>query len=100
MSINAVEGFPLEDFSIENVKSQISEAQKIVSGSGSEQDIAEAKIELEVRTRAKIFWGINANTFLGFGELASCPKVKETAGNGMGNSLDSGRVYHCVKMNP
>lgn len=48
MSINAVEGFPLEDFSEEAVRSQISEAQKIASGSGSEQDIAEAKIELEV----------------------------------------------------
>jgi F0F1-type ATP synthase epsilon subunit len=48
LSINAVEGYPLEDFSIEAVRSQISEAQKIVSGSGSEQDIAEAKIELEV----------------------------------------------------
>merc|ERR1711964_858710 len=48
MSINAVEGFPLEYFNIENVRSQISEAQKIAGGSGSEQDIAEAKIELEV----------------------------------------------------
>lgn len=48
LSINAVEGFPLEDFNIENVRSQITEAQKIASGSGSEQDIAEAKIELEV----------------------------------------------------
>ncbi|KAH7360429.1 ATP synthase delta chain mitochondrial precursor [Rhexocercosporidium sp. MPI-PUGE-AT-0058] len=48
LSINAVEGFPLEDFNIENVRSQITEAQKIVSGSGSEQDIAEAKIEIEV----------------------------------------------------
>jgi len=48
LSINAVEGFPLEDFSAEAVKSQIAEAQKIASGSGSEQDIAEAKIELEV----------------------------------------------------
>ncbi|KAI9882718.1 MAG: hypothetical protein M1823_005539 [Watsoniomyces obsoletus] len=48
LSINAVEGFPLEDFSPEAVRSQISEAQKIASGSGSEQDIAEAKLELEV----------------------------------------------------
>jgi F-type H+-transporting ATPase subunit delta len=48
LSINAVEGYPLEDFSIEAVRSQIAEAQKIASGSGSEQDIAEAKIELEV----------------------------------------------------
>lgn len=45
-----MEGFPLEDFSIENVRSQLSEAQKIASGSGSEQDIAEAKIEIEVST--------------------------------------------------
>lgn len=50
LSINAVEGYPLEDFSAEAVNSQISEAQKIAGGSGSEQDIAEAKIELEVRT--------------------------------------------------
>lgn len=49
LSINAVEGYPIEDFSEEAVKSQISEAQKIANGSGSEQDIAEAKIELEVR---------------------------------------------------
>ncbi|KAK1139959.1 delta subunit of the central stalk of mitochondrial F1F0 ATP synthase, atp16 [Aspergillus melleus] len=49
LSINAVEGFPLEEFSADNVRSQITEAQKIASGSGSEQDIAEAKIELEVR---------------------------------------------------
>ena len=31
------------------VRSQITEAQKIAGGSGSEQDIAEARIELEVR---------------------------------------------------
>lgn len=48
LSINAVEGYALEDFSDEAVKSQISEASKIAGGSGSEQDIAEAKIELEV----------------------------------------------------
>ena len=48
LSINAVEGYPLDDFSADAVRSQISEAQKIASGSGSEQDIAEAKIELEV----------------------------------------------------
>ena len=48
LSINAVEGYPLEDFSDEAVKSQINEASKIANGGGSEQDIAEAKIELEV----------------------------------------------------
>jgi F0F1-type ATP synthase epsilon subunit len=48
LSINAVEGYALEDFSADAVRSQIAEAQKILGGSGSEQDIAEAKIELEV----------------------------------------------------
>jgi len=48
MNINAIEGYPLEDFSTEAVTAQISEAQKVANGSGSEQDIAEAKIELEV----------------------------------------------------
>ncbi len=43
-----MEGYALEDFSDEAVRSQISEASKIAGGSGSEQDIAEAKIELEV----------------------------------------------------
>ncbi len=49
MSINAVEGYPLEDFSAEAIRAQIVEAQKVANGNGSEQDIAEAKIELEVR---------------------------------------------------
>ncbi|KAI0013661.1 ATP synthase subunit delta, mitochondrial [Xylariaceae sp. FL0662B] len=48
LSINAVEGFPLEDFSLDAVKAQIAEAQKLASGGGSEQDVAEAKVELEV----------------------------------------------------
>jgi hypothetical protein len=34
--------------SIQSVRSQITEAQKIASGGGSEQDVAEAKVELEV----------------------------------------------------
>lgn len=58
LSINAVEGFPLEDFSIENVRSQLSEAQKIASGSGSEADIAEAKIEIEVSLYKSVAWDI------------------------------------------
>ncbi|KAK5144694.1 delta subunit of the central stalk of mitochondrial F1F0 ATP synthase, atp16 [Rachicladosporium monterosium] len=58
LSINAVEGYPLEDFSAENVRNQISEAQKIAGGSGSEQDKAEANIELEVSdpTMLGAFW--------------------------------------------
>lgn len=53
LSINAVEGYALENFSDEAVRSQISEASKIAGGSGSEQDIAEAKIELEVSLQLK-----------------------------------------------
>lgn len=48
LSINAVEGYPLEDFSAEAVKSQLAEAQKVANGTGSELEIAEAKIEIEV----------------------------------------------------
>lgn len=48
MSINAVEAYTLDSFSTEAIKAQLAEAQKIAHGSGSEQDIAEAKIELEV----------------------------------------------------
>jgi len=51
LSINAVEGYPLEDFSADAIRAQIAEAQKVANGSGSEQDIAEAKIELEVSFR-------------------------------------------------
>ncbi|KAK5989948.1 F-ATPase delta subunit [Cladobotryum mycophilum] len=48
LSINAPEAYPLEDFSADAIRAQIAEAQKVASGSGSEQDIAEAKIELEI----------------------------------------------------
>lgn len=36
------------DMSSQAVRNQIAEAQKIASGGGSEVDVAEAKIELEV----------------------------------------------------
>lgn len=48
LSINAVEGFPLEDFSVEAVRSQLAEAQKVASGNGSATEIAEANVEIEV----------------------------------------------------
>lgn len=52
-----MEGYPLEDFSAEAVRNQIAEEQKIASGGGSEQDIAEAKIALEVsRVIMTILW--------------------------------------------
>ncbi len=44
-----------DDIYYQSVRSQISEAQKIAGGSGSEQDIAEAKIELEVVPPEKCF---------------------------------------------
>ena len=72
LSINAVEGYPLEDFSAEAVRNQIAEAQKIAGGSGSEQDIAEAKIELEVsisKGRRHQMW-VHADVF-GFQVLES-----------------------------
>ena len=49
LSINSPEAYPLEDFSAEAIRNGIAEAQKVANGNGSEQDIAEAKIELEVR---------------------------------------------------
>lgn len=48
LSINAVEAYPLEEFSADAIRAQLNEAQKIAGGGGSEQDIAEAKIEIEV----------------------------------------------------
>ncbi|MCJ1254682.1 delta subunit of the central stalk of mitochondrial F1F0 ATP synthase, atp16 [Lignoscripta atroalba] len=77
LSINAVEGFPLEDFSAEAVRSQISEAQKIAGGSGSEQDIAEAKIELEVNSTFAMnpYRAALKIAILGLGEFASVLEV-------------------------
>jgi len=48
LSINAVEAYSLEDFSAEAIRTNLAEAQKVASGSGSEEEVAEAKIELEV----------------------------------------------------
>jgi len=48
LQINAVEAFPLEDFSVEAVRSGLAEAQRIVNGSGSEDEKAAAKIQVEV----------------------------------------------------
>ncbi|KAK9237232.1 epsilon subunit of F1F0-ATP synthase [Lipomyces kononenkoae] len=47
LSINAIEAYPVEDFSAEAVRAQLAEAQKNAT-SGSEVDQVEAKIELEV----------------------------------------------------
>ncbi|KAH9485561.1 ATP synthase subunit delta, mitochondrial [Psilocybe cubensis] len=48
LTINVVEGAPLEDFSLEAVRSNLQEALKTASGSGSEADKLEARIEADV----------------------------------------------------
>ncbi|KAK9451716.1 epsilon subunit of F1F0-ATP synthase [Limtongia smithiae] len=48
LSINAVEAYPLEDFSAEAIRAQLAEAQKNSTVAASEIDQIEAKIELEV----------------------------------------------------
>ncbi|CAO3615907.1 unnamed protein product [Cunninghamella blakesleeana] len=47
LNINAVEAAPLEDFSLERVRSALAEAQRVANGSGSEVEKASAKIEVE-----------------------------------------------------
>lgn len=61
------------------VRSQITEAQKIAGGSGNQQDIAEAKIELEAsiplnndRLLILIEPGIGARESAGFLEINRC----------------------------
>jgi hypothetical protein len=59
-------GLADEELTLEQaVRNQIAEAQKIASGSGSEIDIAEAKIELEVSLHAENSRRGNANYGIG-----------------------------------
>ncbi|KAF5380608.1 hypothetical protein D9615_004638 [Tricholomella constricta] len=48
LTINVVEAAPLEDFSVEAVRTNLQEALKVASGSGSEADKMEARIEADV----------------------------------------------------
>ncbi|KAG5647044.1 hypothetical protein DXG03_001414 [Asterophora parasitica] len=48
LTINVVEAAPLENFSAEAIRSNLQEALKVASGSGSEADKAEARIEADV----------------------------------------------------
>ncbi|KAG6844051.1 hypothetical protein H0H87_010132 [Tephrocybe sp. NHM501043] len=48
LTINVVEAAPLEDFSLEAVRTNLVEALKVASGSGSEADKTEARIEADV----------------------------------------------------
>ncbi|KAG8709670.1 delta subunit of the central stalk of mitochondrial F1F0 ATP synthase, atp16 [Ceratobasidium sp. 395] len=48
LTINAIEGAPLEDISAEAVRANLAEALRVVGGSASEKEKAEARIEADV----------------------------------------------------
>ncbi|KAF9227347.1 epsilon subunit of F1F0-ATP synthase N-terminal domain-containing protein [Gyrodon lividus] len=48
LTINVVEAAPLESFSPEAVRTNLSEALKVAAGNGSEEDKIEARIEADV----------------------------------------------------
>ncbi|RHZ50475.1 hypothetical protein Glove_498g23 [Diversispora epigaea] len=48
LDINAVEAFPLNDFSIENIRTNLAEAQRIVASNMSEEEKNIARVEIDV----------------------------------------------------
>ncbi|KAG8761063.1 delta subunit of the central stalk of mitochondrial F1F0 ATP synthase, atp16 [Serendipita sp. 396] len=48
LTVNVVEAAPLEDFSVEAVKANLAEANRVANGSGPEKDKVEARIEAGV----------------------------------------------------
>lgn len=60
------------------MRSQIVEAQKIAGGSGTEQDIAEAKVGLEVSSPGRCFFVRSKKSYdvLGIGGLAGGAEVE------------------------
>jgi len=48
LTVNVVEGAPLEDFSPEAVRANLDEANRVANGSGSEKDKIEARVEVGV----------------------------------------------------
>ncbi|KDE03942.1 ATP synthase subunit delta [Microbotryum lychnidis-dioicae p1A1 Lamole] len=48
LTVNAVEAYPLDAFSPEAIRSALSEAQRVASGSGDAAEKAEAQVEVEV----------------------------------------------------
>ncbi|PWN41826.1 putative ATP synthase delta chain precursor, mitochondrial [Ceraceosorus guamensis] len=50
LTINAIEAYELDQFSPENLRNALSEAQRVASGSGSPESKAEAEIEVETLT--------------------------------------------------
>ncbi|OCF55115.1 F-type H+-transporting ATPase subunit delta [Kwoniella mangroviensis CBS 10435] len=48
LTINAVEAYPLDNFSPENIRSGLADANRVLSSSAPESEKAEARIEVEV----------------------------------------------------
>ncbi|GAA6002900.1 F1F0 ATP synthase subunit delta [Rhodotorula paludigena] len=48
LTVNAVEAYPLDAFSPEAIRSGLAEAQRVAAGSGTEEEKAEAQIEVSV----------------------------------------------------
>jgi len=48
LTINAVEAYPLDKFSVDNIRSALADAQRVISSSAPEAEKAEARIEVEV----------------------------------------------------
>ncbi|BGP25521.1 ATP-synthase delta chain [Rhodotorula toruloides] len=48
MTVNAVEAYPLDAFSSEAIRSHLAEAQRVASGNGTDEEKAEAAIEVQV----------------------------------------------------
>ncbi|GAA5993371.1 hypothetical protein JCM10908_002633 [Rhodotorula pacifica] len=48
LTVNAVEAYPLDAFSPEAIRSGLAEAQRVAGGSGTEEEKAEAQIEVQV----------------------------------------------------
>ncbi|KAI1320394.1 delta subunit of the central stalk of mitochondrial F1F0 ATP synthase, atp16 [Mortierella claussenii] len=48
LNINAIEAFPVEEFSAEAVRSNLAEAQRLVNSGATEEEKLAAKVEVEV----------------------------------------------------
>ncbi|KAF9950278.1 delta subunit of the central stalk of mitochondrial F1F0 ATP synthase, atp16, partial [Modicella reniformis] len=48
LNINAIEAFPIEEFSSETIRNNLAEAQRVVNSGATEEEKIAAKIEVEV----------------------------------------------------
>ncbi|BGP49221.1 delta subunit of the central stalk of mitochondrial F1F0 ATP synthase, atp16 [Rhodotorula kratochvilovae] len=48
LTVNAVEAYPLDAFSPEAIRTSLAEAQRVANGSGTDEEKAEALIEVQV----------------------------------------------------